>query len=118
MNADAQIGTVTVGGDWIASNLVAGVQDDANPARNAFFGDGNDQKITGGTDTAARISKIASITIKGAVLGTGSILTDHFGFLATNIGIFKAGGVTVATPTPFTDLSILTGSDVTIHKVA
>ena len=42
VNADAQIGRVVVR-DWIASNLVAGVQDDADPARNDSFGEGDDQ---------------------------------------------------------------------------
>ncbi len=88
-NADAQIGAVVVG-DWIASNLVAGVQDDGDPMRDAFFGDGNDQKITGGTNNPAIVSKIASITIKGTArgtLGTG----DHFGFVAQQIGSFEIG---------------------------
>ncbi|MGB8169937.1 MAG: hypothetical protein WCF18_20710, partial [Chthoniobacteraceae bacterium] len=90
VNADAQIGAVAVGGDWIASNLVAGVQDDGDPMRDASFGDGNDQKITGGTNNLARTSKIASITIKGTARGTiGG--TDHFGFVAQEIGSFKIG---------------------------
>lgn len=89
-NADAQIGAVVVGGDWIASNLIAGVQDDGGPQRNVFFGDGDDQKITGGTDTTARISKIASITIKGTARGTLGA-GDHFGFVAQQIGSFKIG---------------------------
>ena len=89
VNADAQIGAVVVG-DWIASNLVAGVQDDANPAFNAFFGDGNDVKITDPNDAANIVSKIASILIKGTARGTigGS---DHFGFVAQQIGSFKIG---------------------------
>jgi hypothetical protein len=88
-NADAQIGAVVVG-DWIASSLVAGVQDDANPTFNTFFGDGNDVKITDPNDDANVVSKIASILIKGTARGTvaGS---DHFGFVAQQIGSFKVG---------------------------
>ena len=117
-NADAQIGAVVVG-DWIASNLVAGVQDDANPARNAFFGDGNDQKITGGTDTAARISKIASITIKGAARGTlgGS---DHYGFVAQEIGTFKIGATSflLAPGIDLTGLPVGLTGDLRMREVA
>ncbi len=88
LNADAQIGPVVIGGDWIASNLVAGVQDDGSPVRNAFFGDANDLKIAGGS--AGIVSKIASILIKGTALGTVGG-TDHFGFVAQQIGSFKIG---------------------------
>jgi hypothetical protein len=95
VNADARIGRVVIGTDWIASNLLAGVQDDGSPQRDDPVGDNDDQKITGGTDTAERISKIASILIKGQALGTVGP-GDHFGFLAQHIGSFKIG------PTVFT----------------
>jgi hypothetical protein len=85
-NPDAQIGTVTIGGDWIASNLVAGVIAD-----NAFFGDGDDDPITEPGEPDALISKITRIVIKGQVIGTGAI-GDHFGFVAQQIGSFKVGG--------------------------
>jgi hypothetical protein len=91
VNADAQIGTVTVGGDWIASNLMAGVQDDATAARNQSFGDGDDSTITG-TGVSTRFSKIASIVIKGAVLGDSSDFTHTYGFGAQEIGSFKVNG--------------------------
>jgi hypothetical protein len=90
VNADAQIGPVVVGGDWIASSLVAGVQDDATPDHDSFFGDADDQKITGGTDQPGIVSKIASILIKGTALGTIGT-GNHFGFVAEQIGSFKIG---------------------------
>ena len=89
-NADAQIGPVIVGGDWIASSLVAG----AAPGVNGQFGDADDTKLSGGSvkDVANVFSKITSIVIGGQVIGTPTLLTDHYGFVAENIGSFKAKG--------------------------
>ena len=70
-NADAQIGAVTVGGDWIASTIVAGVVDGGNG-----FGNSLDAKIGLGTDTLGIVSKIASITIGGLALGTPSSISS------------------------------------------
>jgi hypothetical protein len=85
-NDDAQIGSVLVGGDWIASNLVAGVDDN-----DGFFGDAND---TGGGGNTALFSKIASITILGAAYGTPANVsnTDRYAFTAEFIGALKIGG--------------------------
>jgi len=91
VNADAQIGAVTIGGDWIASSLAAG----AVPT-NAFFGDADDAKMSGGgvKDVATVSSKIASLTIGGQALGTG-IAGDHYGIVAENVGALKIGGTTI-----------------------
>jgi hypothetical protein len=43
-NADLQIGAVTVHGDWIASDLVAGIYPGL---QTNVYGDGDDQKLTG-----------------------------------------------------------------------
>jgi hypothetical protein len=88
-NADAQIGAVTVGGDWIASSLAAG----ANPGGNLFYGDGDDVKISGVNikDAAQVASKIASVTIGGQILGTDGGI-DHFGIVAETVGAVKVGG--------------------------
>lgn len=89
-NGDAQIGKVKVGGDWAASNLVAGVMNVASG--NKIFGDGNDASIGAGrTDITA---KIASIVIGGEVLGRPGGGT--FGFGAEQIGSFKYNGAAVA----------------------
>jgi hypothetical protein len=87
-SADAQIGNVSVGGDWIASNLLAG----ATPT-----GSGQFEKITGGTDNAAITSSIASITIAGEVLGTLPTLsnTDSYGFAAELVKSFTIGGTKI-----------------------
>lgn len=84
-NADAQIGTVTVGGDWIASSLVAG----AEAGLDGFFGTPDDSKITSQDvivkDVPNVLSKITSLTIGGEVIGT-DFTSDHFGFVAELIG--------------------------------
>jgi hypothetical protein len=123
-NADAQIGAVTIGGDWIASSIVAGVQDDATAALNAFFGDADDTKITGGD--AAINSKIASVVIKGQALGTAAG-GDHFGIVAQEIGALSVGAVKFAlTPGAANDdltatstlLRIGATGDFRVHEVA
>ncbi len=110
-DGNAQIGPVTVGGDWILSNLVAGVGDrDGNG-----FGNDDDMLIPGGT-----ISKIASIAIKGSVVGSSAFSSDHYGFVAHTIGAFKAAGFTAklhATgPLDVVELSPATG-DVTVREL-
>jgi hypothetical protein len=84
-NPDAQIGKVTVGGNWTASSIAAGVRIGADNV----FGTSDDEKIPG-TDAPQIISRIASILIKGFALGTGGG-DDHFGFVAQQIGSFKIG---------------------------
>jgi hypothetical protein len=117
----AQIGTVSVGRDWIASNLVAGVQNfgaDGDPggagaaADNVNFGDAADVAFV----TAAG-NRIASIILRGTVVGTAGG-TDHFGFSTGQIGVFRSLNFSAAL-TPGTDrieLSPLTG-DVTLREV-
>jgi hypothetical protein len=117
-NGNAQIGSVTVGGDWIASSIAAGVENwggndvDENGAGddNIRFGDSHDHLI----DPSALLGKIASITIKGIVIGTQSF-TDHFGFVSHAIGRLKINGslIPISNLVP---LSPLTG-DVTVHLV-
>jgi hypothetical protein len=120
LNADAQIGSVTIGGDWIGSSIAAGVV----AGGDSLFGTADDAKISGPgtTDNANIVSRIASITIAGAVYGTPTSVsgTDHYGFVAQQIGIFTAGGFT-ATLTAATDPPLelaLTTGDVTLREVA
>ncbi len=98
-DGDAQIGFVSVAGDWIASNLVSGVgnlgadmalggtgvnQDNVN------FGDANDFIPNDGNH---QHSKIGSVVIGGQVLGTATSMgnVSIFGFAALNIGSFTIG---------------------------
>lgn len=125
-NPNASIGAVTVGGDWIASSLVAGVknlgQDNMSGgnganADNVNFGDTHDVSSTG-SPVDGIIARIASISIKGTVAGTAAA-GDHFGFVSQQIGAVKIGGTvlarTSATDAPF-ELSPTTG-DVTVREI-
>ncbi|MEA3186514.1 MAG: hypothetical protein QOD99_344 [Chthoniobacter sp.] len=83
-NAAAQLGKITIGGDFIASNIAAGIDPvDGN------FGNGDDTAI----NLDAGASKIASVVIKGAARGTVGG-TDHFAIIAREVGSVKIGSVT------------------------
>lgn len=114
LNGNAQIGKVTVGQDWIASSISAGILDGGA----AGFGTTGDSVINNAND--AILSKIASVLIKGVIFGS-TAMNDHFGFTAQQIGSVKALGFTAALTTgPAADapieLSPLT-ADVTIREV-
>jgi hypothetical protein len=123
VNADAQIGAVTVGGDWIASDLIAGAYNkgadhmQGGSDDNINFGNADDTIIAGGS--AGIMSKIASVTIQGALLGTpvSTNNTDNFGFVAQQIGSIKVGGGAIAIPTNNTPLAVGETSDVDIHII-
>lgn len=83
-NANVQIGSVSVGGDWRASSLAVGV----DAGDDGFFGNADDRLITGGNGAVARIARI---TIKGSVFGT-DLADDHFGFVAEELGKLKIAG--------------------------
>ena len=88
-NADAQIGTVTVGGDWIASSLVAG----AKAGADGVFGTQDDVKFSSGPankDVAGVFSRISNVIIGGQVLGT-EFTGDHFGIVAESVGSLSIG---------------------------
>jgi hypothetical protein len=88
VNPDAKIGKVVVNGNWIASSMVAGVEDSTEDG----FGR-NDTVITGDV-TPTITSKIASLVIKGTA--TGSVAAgDHFGIAAQQIGKLSIGGDSV-----------------------
>lgn len=81
---NARIGTITIGGDLKATDIVAGVDD-----VNGVFGDGDDQIID--TDPKPKfLSSIASIIVGGIIEGTESS-TDQFGIVAERIGMVKVG---------------------------
>ena len=96
VNADASIGAITIGGDWIASNATAG----AAPGTDGLTGNNDDVKITigGGSvrDNAAIFSSIGSFTVKGQAFGTATPTNDMFGVVAERIGKAKVGGRTFA----------------------
>ncbi len=85
LNPDAGIGAVKVSGNWIGSNLIAGV----TAGTDGFFGTADDLKISGDT-TAAIFSKIASVTIKGFAFGAAGA-GFRFGIVAEQVGSIKVG---------------------------
>jgi hypothetical protein len=89
VNADAQIGAVTVGHDWIASNLVAGAFDEDGDG----FGIG-DVLINEADDDPEIQARIGSVVIGGQALGTVGG-ADQFGIVAELIGSCKIGGLLI-----------------------
>ncbi len=95
-NGRAQIGAISVGGDWIASSATAGLLTrSAAPNANGVFGNGDDRFIPLPTSgLSGVVASIASLTIKGRAVG--SLATgDHFGIVAEQIGAVTIGGVSL-----------------------
>lgn len=92
LDADAQIGSVIVGGDWFASSIAAG-----SVAGAGGFGTAGDAKASGMDvrDDPAVSSAIGSVTIAGQVAGSVAG-GDHYGVVAENIGKIRIGGASVA----------------------
>ncbi len=108
-NADASIGSITVGGDWVASTVIMGATIGAD-----FKAGTADDAKAGGRDNPAIFSTIGSLTVKGQALGTADTNSDMFGIVAERIGKAKVGGRTFtftngATPEAFFAASTLDG---------
>ena len=85
-NADASLGKLAVGREWLASSIRAGTA----PGLDTFTGTSDDTKTIGANDVTTRFSTIASIVIKGQALGSVQD-GDHFGIVAEVIGKAKIG---------------------------
>jgi hypothetical protein len=114
VNADVTAGPIYVVGDWVASNLSAGVKAGAD----GFFGSDTGGLIAGGG--GAVVSRIASITVKGQVYGTVANTTDRFGFVSEQIGAFTVGltklPVSSVAGAPMDNLSIGFTEDVVVRE--
>jgi hypothetical protein len=112
VNADAQIGAVSVGGDWIASSIAAG-------AVQGGTGFGSGDTTIGGGGSVNISSKIASIVIKGMLIGTPVSTNngDQFGFVAQQIGSVIVGGFAITIPTNNTPVAIGDTTDTDIHLI-
>jgi hypothetical protein len=91
LNADASISSISVGADWHASTVLAGV----NTGADGFAGTEDDAKIGpgGGVRDAEKIfSTIARLTIKGQAFGS-TAGGDSFGIVAEQISAAKIGKV-------------------------
>jgi hypothetical protein len=111
-NGQAQIGAVTVGGNWTASDLVAGARD----ANQDGFGNADDVTIQTG-DGSALMSKIASIVIKGTVSGTDDS-GDHYGLEAQQIGAVTIHGQRITLNNGVAEVAAATTQDVTVRVVS
>jgi hypothetical protein len=80
VNADAQIGAVTIGGSLTATNIVAGV----GPGAGGYFGNATSAALSGAgvTDLPSIVSRISRIVVSGTVSGTGASTPDTFGIAA------------------------------------
>lgn len=88
VNGDAQIGPVTVHGDWIASDLVAGI----NPGFSDVFGTSFDHPMTSGQPHS--FSRIGPVVIGGQVLGTPGGGNSH-GIEAQEVASLTVAGTKV-----------------------
>jgi hypothetical protein len=105
-NGDAQIGRISVGGDWIASRIAAGTNDGADD----IAGTDDDTFLAGAPEIP---SKIASITIKGQAYGTiGS--GDSFRFMAERIGKVTIGSTVFPLTSSANDIRFSSTLDVRI----
>ena len=105
-NAQVQIGTLAVKGNWILSDAAAGVRAGAD----LDFGSADDISAPNAGKFASRIAKIV---IGGQVLGTFGG-TDTFGFVAKQIGSFRAGNVTYPLSKTTTD-NLTVGPTFDVH---
>lgn len=78
-----RVGDILVNGNWTASNLIVG----AGAGPDELFGTDDDMAMQNS------VSRIARITIRGAISGTSEAEsgTDHFGFVAGRIAAFQVG---------------------------
>ena len=94
VNGHAQIGAISVGGDWVASSVTAGLLTKAGATTaKGVFGNGDDTFITGGPSGV--VASIKSVTIKGAAIGTAED-GDRFAIVAEQIGSVSIGGAKLA----------------------
>jgi hypothetical protein len=106
----ARIGSITVGGDWTASSIAAGVDpgDDGYGAGDTQMTDYWGFKKTG-------LSKISSITIGGAVAGGAE--GDQYGFVAQSFGKITINGVAQQIPAVDSTIDVTGDGSVKIHTV-
>lgn len=93
-NADAQIGAIVIGGDLVASDILAGVTAPApilgTSAKLAGVG------VKDNPDLNGAVSKIASVIVKGSVLGTiATNDTATFAIAAQQLGKLTVGSTKI-----------------------
>jgi hypothetical protein len=119
VNGDSRIGKIVVAGNWVASSAVAG----AAAGADGVFGTEDDAIHF--PHSPSITARIATIQILGEVRGTSGSATDHFGFVAEEIGELAIRGSAVhLLPGPSNDhdatdprLALGTDGDVRITEV-
>ncbi len=115
-NVDVQIGALSVGGDWVRSSAAAGI----NAGNTGVYGTVDDALATPfGTNNAAIVSKIASVTVKGHIFGS-SDSAESWGFVAQSIGKFtrdKTAYTLRPATTPLDVFSVSLQGNVTVREV-
>lgn len=112
-NADAQIGSVFIGGDMMATNITAGVT-----AGNTIFGDSDDAKFSGGVKDTAVVSRIGSVTVKGHAVGFGGLPGLGFGIVAETVGAVQVNGTSfLLDPVNDDDFRIGASGNFKVHEV-
>ena len=103
LDGTAQIGTVSVGGNLSASNIVAGVA----PNPGGYFGAAGDSAIHGADNKTGLHSSIAKIIVGGTATGDGTN-SGSFGFVAQQVVSILVNqvdlGKTLLQPGPENDL--------------
>lgn len=88
INPDASIGKVSVGGNWKASSLAAGVLDVGTD------GFGLNDTVIPESPADTILARITSIVINGTATGSTAV-GDHFGIVAEQIGSLKINRIKV-----------------------
>jgi hypothetical protein len=92
-NGDASIGSILIGGEFVASNILLGVDvgpdDDFGTADDSFIGFGQ----------ATKFSTLASLTIRGQALGSVTFPTINHYIMAERVGKVSVNGVNIPVPT-------------------
>lgn len=106
----AQIASVTVGGSWTASSIVAG----ADPGPDGF-GSGDHPTFSAFDGPAGSFGKIGKIAIKKAV--TGGAEGEQYGFVASSFGSISANGHKQTIPATGTTTDVTADGSVKIHTI-
>jgi hypothetical protein len=110
VNRSVHIGALAIGGNWMASNVVAGIA----RGMDGLFGTADDAPIDPGTMGSFSISRIASVVIKGTVTGGGMA---KFVFEADQIGSFKFGSTVLQLTNGADDFPVGSATDVHVREL-
>jgi hypothetical protein len=111
-NVNAAAGKITIGGDFIASSISAGIREGTD----GFFGNADDAPAAMNTLPDIKAA-IGSIIIKGRASGTGSD-GDHYGIQAEQLGSVSIAGRKLPLTTGTDSLLVGAFGDLRVREVA